>query len=64
MAEGHLIYRRCKWCDGTGQRQITTGSDPVVIIEGDCPYCATTGTIFWGWMTKDNFEIPDNLPDP
>lgn len=63
MAEGHLVYRMCRYCDGTGIMDLATGTDPVVVTQVPCTYCGATGAIFWGWMTKDDETIPDNLPD-
>lgn len=64
MAEGHWIWKKCRWCDGTGQHTQVGGSEPPELNLVDCEYCDATGGIFWGWMSKDNLEIPDPLQEP
>ena len=64
MADGHWIWKKCPWCSGTGQYIKVGGDNPPESSEVDCGYCDATGGIFWGWMSKDDYEIPDDLQNP
>lgn len=56
MAEGHKIYKRCDVCQGTGLRPnySTEGSGSEV-----CNQCGGEGLFFFGWMTKEEYEMPE-----
>lgn len=65
MTEGHYIWQQCPSCRGTGVNEKFVGDADGVggIVDVNCPTCDGDKYIFWGWMSKDNFALPDFLPD-
>jgi len=63
--DGHIVYQKCPTCDGTGindkfaSDQYGVGS----VVEDTCPNCNGDKYVLWGWMTKDDLELPDYLPE-
>ena len=64
MADGHIIWQKCPDCSGTGINLKFVGDQygSGGISEEACPKCAGTKYIEWGWMSKDDQELPDFLP--
>lgn len=66
MAEGHIIFKICPICGGDG-KMLGTSFDEQGNPSGteyDCVVCGGYGNLLWGYMTKDDETIPDNLPIP
>lgn len=61
MTDGCKVWKMCTHCGGAGEveRPGAEGSDVV-----ECETCDGTGYIFWGWMSKDDYALPEGLPDP
>ena len=64
MADGHFIWKQCPGCLGTGvnPRFISAGESGGAVEEDSCLTCGGDKYIFWGWMSKDDMELPDFLP--
>jgi len=66
MAEGHIVWKQCPGCDGTGVNPKFVVTDPPgtgSIVDDTCPVCNGNKYLMWGWMSKDNATIPDFLPE-
>jgi len=65
MAEGHVIWQKCPDCDGTGVDPKFVGDQygSGEVIDDTCPKCSGDKYLVWGWQSKDNFELPEFLPE-
>ena len=64
--EGHLLYIICTQCGGDGKmpRTVYDENGNPSPSEADCAVCNGNKYILWGYATKDNQPIPDDLPIP
>lgn len=65
MTEGHIIWEKCTYCNGTGTNPKFVGDQYGAggVIDDTCPKCNGDKYVLWGWMSKDDAEIPDFLPE-
>ena len=63
--EGHIVYKKCHGCDGTGISPQYSGDEYGVgeVVDMDCPICGGDKYLLWGWITKDDASLPDFLPE-
>lgn len=66
MADGSLLFKICTHCggDGLNPRTYYDVSGNPTLGTADCGVCNGDKYILWGYMTKDDFTIPDDLPIP
>jgi len=64
MAEGHIIWQQCPSCEGTGvnEKFVSDAYGSGGPSEETCPQCDGDRYVLWGWMSKDDRELPDFLP--
>ena len=60
MADGSKVWQLCPVCKGSGLSPRRIAPE----VEEACPQCSGEKYIFWGWMSKDDFELPADLPEP
>ena len=65
MAEGHIVWKQCEYCSGTGVNPKFVGDQDGVggVVDAECPICGGDKYVLWGWMSKDDATLPDFLPE-
>ena len=64
MADGHIVWQRCPGCNGTGVDPKFVGNEQGSgsVVNDTCSVCDGDKYLLWGWMSKDDYELPDFLP--
>jgi len=63
MADGHIIWKKCPGCKGTGVNPKYVGDEEGGVVDDTCEVCEGDGYLVWGWMSKDGAALPDFLPE-
>mgnify|MGYP003592678603 CR=1 FL=1 len=63
--EGHWVYRICNQCMGHGHLNKISSTEGGGTTEEteECPACHGDKVYLWGYMTKDNYTLPDVIPE-
>ena len=66
MAEGHWVYAKCGHCGGDGYLESVTQAPGQMLVEAKqiCSNCNGNKIYLWGYMTKDDYPLPAEIPEP
>lgn len=61
MANGYRVYRLCDSCWGRGTVDNWEGEEHSFV---ECPHCHGHKIKFWGWISEDTYEMPQDEHEP